>query len=367
VYDYQSQVYKSLGYVQSYSDIVNQKRVLTSYDLIDAALNKLDFDISYFIVGRFKTSQVYGTLALHGAHRCAGPKRCTNGRSTCGSWMVNSYELSYDRNGKIVKRGSVRRGCADPENQFIIKVDRSPCSTRYGPGTGEGTDYQFIKHERSNLVKKYKGRIAVDNQEFTTILDVTVEDEVGCGPRCSWTPSRRNTSGTRCRASSTSTRTRSEYIDKQLGEVTVILERTRMSCRPTRRTRISSTFRAKRACISASLVKYDQLQRRNLELEVQSSMRWRIMCATAAMRNCCLPPSSSPTMISCGRPWASCTACRWTGTRTCSPDGGEHDHPAFDSTIQLNKANLLTYIKNARQRSKGKIGDIQGIRNDYEG
>ncbi len=57
VYDYQSQMYKSLGYVQSYSDIVNQKRVITSYDLIDATLDKLDFDISYFIVGRFKTTQ----------------------------------------------------------------------------------------------------------------------------------------------------------------------------------------------------------------------------------------------------------------------------------------------------------------------
>jgi tyrosine-protein kinase Etk/Wzc len=62
VYDYQSQVYKSLGYAGVYGDLVNQKRVLTSYDLVDEALDKLDFDVSYFIVGRFKTTQVYGTL-----------------------------------------------------------------------------------------------------------------------------------------------------------------------------------------------------------------------------------------------------------------------------------------------------------------
>ncbi|MBK7238905.1 MAG: hypothetical protein IPI00_01725 [Flavobacteriales bacterium] len=61
VYDYQSSVYKSLGYTGVYGDIVNQRRVLTSYDLVDATLDKLDFDVSYFIVGRFKTSQVHGT------------------------------------------------------------------------------------------------------------------------------------------------------------------------------------------------------------------------------------------------------------------------------------------------------------------
>ncbi|MBK7102963.1 MAG: hypothetical protein IPH63_14435 [Flavobacteriales bacterium] len=61
-YDYQNQMFRGLGYVQSYSDIVNQKRVLTSYDLVDRTLDKLDFDISYYIVGRFKTSEVYGTL-----------------------------------------------------------------------------------------------------------------------------------------------------------------------------------------------------------------------------------------------------------------------------------------------------------------
>ena len=49
VYDYQNQMCtRALGYVQAYSDIVNQKRVLTSYDLIDRTLDKLDFDISYY-------------------------------------------------------------------------------------------------------------------------------------------------------------------------------------------------------------------------------------------------------------------------------------------------------------------------------
>lgn len=61
-YDYQSQVYKNIGYINAYGDIVNQKRVLTSYDLVDRTLEKLDFEVSYFIIGRFKTTQIYANL-----------------------------------------------------------------------------------------------------------------------------------------------------------------------------------------------------------------------------------------------------------------------------------------------------------------
>ncbi|HPF91649.1 MAG TPA: Wzz/FepE/Etk N-terminal domain-containing protein, partial [Flavobacteriales bacterium] len=102
VYDYQNQVYKSLGYVQSYSDIVNQKRVLTSYDLIDAALAKLDFDVSYFIVGRFKTTQVYGGLPFKVEIDVRDPKLFDR---PFDLQVLDStkYELSYDRNGKLEK------------------------------------------------------------------------------------------------------------------------------------------------------------------------------------------------------------------------------------------------------------------------
>lgn len=55
IYNYQREVYKDIGYVAAYGDLMTQKRVLTSYDMIDRALNKLDFDVSYYIIGRFKT------------------------------------------------------------------------------------------------------------------------------------------------------------------------------------------------------------------------------------------------------------------------------------------------------------------------
>ena len=58
-YDYQNQIYKGIGYYQSYQDNANQIRVLTSNDLIGDVLSKLKFDVSYYIVGRLKTTEVY--------------------------------------------------------------------------------------------------------------------------------------------------------------------------------------------------------------------------------------------------------------------------------------------------------------------
>src|SRR5882672_10485162 len=58
-YNYQSQVYENIGYIAAYGDIVNQKRVLTSYDMVSKTLDKLDFDVSYYVIGRFKTTEMY--------------------------------------------------------------------------------------------------------------------------------------------------------------------------------------------------------------------------------------------------------------------------------------------------------------------
>jgi uncharacterized protein involved in exopolysaccharide biosynthesis len=57
-YDYQTQIYKELGYYSLIQDITNQKRILASYDLIEKVLDKVDFTQSYFLVGRIKTDEV---------------------------------------------------------------------------------------------------------------------------------------------------------------------------------------------------------------------------------------------------------------------------------------------------------------------
>ena len=62
VYDYQDKLYSNVGFYSYYGDITNQIRVITSYDLIQKALSKLNFKNSYFIVGRLNTKEFYEGL-----------------------------------------------------------------------------------------------------------------------------------------------------------------------------------------------------------------------------------------------------------------------------------------------------------------
>lgn len=366
VYDYQSQVYKSLGYVQSYSDIVNQKRVLTSYDLIDATLSKLDFDVSYFIVGRFKTTQVYGSLPFTVHLDVVDPKVYER---PFDLQVLDStrYELSYDRNGKLEKRVfRFDEDARDPDNQFILRIERSPYFAGPALLRATGTDYQFIKHDRANLVKKYKNRIEVENQEFTTILDVTVEDEVGVRAKMFLDTLSREYIRYSLQSEFDINENTLEYIDKQLGEVSVILERHEDELQTYKENKDILNLSREEGLYFSELVKYDQL-RREQEMEVQS-----LDALEAYVRSNndekLLPPAVFIANDEFLKQTLSLLYSMQMERNSDLFTGTEYNTTIqrLDSNIQLNKANLLTYIKNARNAIKGRIGDIQGQANDYE-
>ncbi len=366
VYDYQSQVYKSLGYAQSYSDIVNQERVITSYDLVDATLSKLDFDISYFIVGRFKTSQVYATLPFTVHMDVLDPKLYER-PFDLQIIDVDTYELSYEDNGKLTNRVfRFDEDARDPENKFILRVVRSPYFNEGTLSRLTATDYQFIRHERSNLVKRYKGRILVTNQDFTTILEVNVEDEVGVRAKMFLDTLSKEYIRATLQSEFDINKNTLEYIDKQLAEVSVILEQHEDELQAYKENKDILNLTKEEGLYFSELVKYDQ-QRRSLELEIQSltSLDEYVRSSTDEKL---LPPAVFITndeflKQTLGQLYSM------QMERNGDLFTGKETNPAIqrlDSTIQLNRLNLLTYIKNARAAISSKIGDIQGQSDDYE-
>lgn len=366
VYDYQSQVYKSLGYVQSYKDIVNQKRVLTSYDLVDAALAKLDFDVSYFIVGRFKTTQVYGSLPFKVHMDVLDPKLYER---PFDLKILDStqYELSYDRNGKLEKQVfPFDVDARDPGNQFILRIERLPYLNGSALLRAVGTDHQFIKHERGKLVKLYKSRIDVTNQEFTTILDITVEDEVGVRAKMFLDTLSREYINHSLQSEFDINWNTLDYIDKQLAEVTVILQQHEDELQTYKEHKDILNLTKEENLYFAELVKYDHL-RREQELEVQS---------LDALENYVRSNSDErllpPAVFIANDAFLQKTLGQLYGMQMERNENlftGTTNNAVIqrlDSTIQLNKANLLTYIKNARNAINGKIGDIQRQADDYE-
>lgn len=366
VYDYQSQVYKTLGYQQSYTDIVNQKRVLTSYDLVDATLAKLDFDVSYYIVGRFKTTQVYAALPFT-VHMDILDPQLYERPFDLHVLDSSKYELSFDRSGKLVTQEfRFDEEVRDPGNQFMLRVARSPYSGGAGLERATGTDYQFIKHERSSLVKKYKSRINVENQEFTTILDVTAEDEVGVRAKMFLDTLSKVYIQYSLQSEFDINQNTMTYIDRQLAEVTVILEQHEDELQSYKESKDILNLGREEGLYFTEMVGFDH-QRRARELEVQSlnDLEDYILSNNDGKL---LPPA---IFIAEDVFLQKTLGLLYSMQMDRNKDmfTGTADNIAIqrlDSVIQMNKANLLAYIKNARSAIKGKIGDLQEQVGDYE-
>ncbi|MBT6133523.1 MAG: hypothetical protein HOH53_10635, partial [Flavobacteriales bacterium] len=61
-YDYQQQIYRGLGFSSkyaSYEETASQMRVIKSSNLIEEVLHSLSLNVSYYIIGRLKVTEVY--------------------------------------------------------------------------------------------------------------------------------------------------------------------------------------------------------------------------------------------------------------------------------------------------------------------
>lgn len=175
-YDYQTAVYKDIGYMGSYVDMVNQQRVLTSYDMVSNVLAKLDFEVSYFIVGRFKTSQIHNTRPFT-VKMDVFDERLYERPIDVKILDLDKYELSYDSRGEVVRREfPVGTTVNDPDMRITLTL--APYVNESNIGSLMETDHQIIRHNRNGLVGKYMKNMVVENSSFTSILKVTVNDEV---------------------------------------------------------------------------------------------------------------------------------------------------------------------------------------------
>jgi capsular exopolysaccharide synthesis family protein len=175
-YDYQSQMYRGLGYYGFYEDITNQQRVITSYDIVSKVISKLDLEVSYFIVGRFKTTEIYETMPFK-----VNMKVLNN--ALYGLPIVikvldqNTYSISYEINGQSKFEKKFKFQEESVEKDFIIHVSNPGINANNVRNISE-IDYFFKVHSKSSLVGKFKSALSVYNIDYTSILQLTLEDEI---------------------------------------------------------------------------------------------------------------------------------------------------------------------------------------------
>ncbi|MDP4587313.1 MAG: Wzz/FepE/Etk N-terminal domain-containing protein, partial [Flavobacteriales bacterium] len=104
-YDYQNQIYSNLGYYSLLADITNQQRIMQSYDVVSKTLERVDFDISYYLVGRLTEKQVARFDAFDVEMTLNSPSSpLYNVPVQIKVIDINSFEISYLYRGNNINK-----------------------------------------------------------------------------------------------------------------------------------------------------------------------------------------------------------------------------------------------------------------------
>ncbi|MEX1002122.1 MAG: polysaccharide biosynthesis tyrosine autokinase [Crocinitomicaceae bacterium] len=175
-YNYQDQIYKGLGAYGVYMDVQNQMRILRSRDLIGEVIDKIDIGTSYYVVGRLKKQEVFETLPFR--------TEVTLFNEAAYEIPVTVFVLNEEEYRIEYTVGEQNKSFTQAFNKELQTEDFNlTLVQQYDFGeqnieTIMSSDYEMIFHSRNYLISKYQTALEINNVEFTSILDVSVKDEL---------------------------------------------------------------------------------------------------------------------------------------------------------------------------------------------
>ncbi len=173
-YDYQSQLYSNFGYYSLMADVTNQQRVLSSYDIISKTIDKLNYGVSYYLVGRVKSQPVTKIEALSIDVELVDPGMY-NSPFDIRILDLENYSLSYVYQGENISK-NYRFGERVEDVNYILHIDKTGLVDDGNLETLQQLTYQFQVHPHDWLVKKFSESLAIQNVEYTSILNIVVRD-----------------------------------------------------------------------------------------------------------------------------------------------------------------------------------------------
>ena len=167
--------YGGFGY-QTYVANSNQMQVIRSSNLIEEAMDRLKLDVSYFIVGRLKTTEHYKSTPFELKVMSISPRLY---EQMFGFRILNEeeFELEYEKDGEpYIIKGNFDVEIINTELKIIISKKPSINEATI-PGLSQ-IKYQIQVHNKQRLINWYKYHIDVVNPEMTNVLEITFNDKV---------------------------------------------------------------------------------------------------------------------------------------------------------------------------------------------
>jgi tyrosine-protein kinase Etk/Wzc len=223
IYDYQQRIYSNIGYYGYYGDVTNQIRILQSYDLIESTLDKLNFEVSYFIVGKLKTTEMYNNVPFM--------VQINPMRQDLYDVMIDfefididTYKISYTLGDKDFSFKH-KFGQEEVTNHYkIVTHKREQMFNDALLESYKRINYQIKVNSKPTLIAKIKSGMRVENLEYTSILDIIVEDEIPERAKTFLDTLSRVYIIYSLQSEFDINEKTAEYIDRQLLEVTQVLD-----------------------------------------------------------------------------------------------------------------------------------------------
>ncbi|MFP5470884.1 MAG: polysaccharide biosynthesis tyrosine autokinase [Bacteroidia bacterium] len=223
VYDYQERIYSNIGYYGYYGDITNQIRILQSHDIIEATLDKLDFEVSYFIVGKLKMSDMFSNVPFVVTINLMRPDLYDK-FIEFDFIDIDTYRLTYTLGDKEFSFEH-KFGQEEVTNHYkIISKKREPMFNNSFIESYKNINYQIKINSKASLIDKVKGGIKVENLEYSSILDISLEDEIPLRAKTFLDTLSMVYINYSLQSEFDINEKTAEYIDKQLEEVVLILD-----------------------------------------------------------------------------------------------------------------------------------------------
>ncbi|MGY6562685.1 MAG: polysaccharide biosynthesis tyrosine autokinase [Luteibaculaceae bacterium] len=351
-------------YYRNNNNISNQKRVITSYDLVNKTLDMLDFDVSYFIDGRLRVTELFGDAPFKvKVKNMSGALYNTDFRIIINS--VDDYYLIYKKDKNEIK-------ALYPFNQeviesdFILTIENLQINAN-SVETLSKIDYRFIPHSRNYLVGKYRSNIDIKTEEFTTILVVTVADEVPARAKMFLDSLSKNyieyTVETKIEVNDNTLM----FIDKQLNEITSILDSIEFELERYKEFKAILDLSREETQYFQDLTDNEFKQREiRLVIETLNSLENYVMGADGLTF---LPPS---TYILDDDKFLSTSLERLyelelqkiSGLKTFTEDNRSFN--SINEQIALIKKSLLSYISSSRVAYKDKLRELERQGKEFE-
>lgn len=223
-YDYQSQLSRGLGLNSrfgGYEYTAGQMKIIKSTTILDEVLDSLELNVRYYIIGRLKTTELFKHMPFKVTFNKSA-KRLYGKDFRFSILDEDSYRLQYEMDG-ISKDKTFRFGQLVADDGLYLKVFKRNRINAQNVENFTGAEYQFKVQSDNSLLNKLKASIDVTNVDYTSIIEVVLRDEI---------PDRAVAVLDRISKSYIQTTVQRQedinnntlfYIDKQLEEVTVII------------------------------------------------------------------------------------------------------------------------------------------------